>query len=383
MEARRHPAPSATSGRGLVTGRRSILVALIFLSTLAFAASLYVAADARLLSGTDAPAPATPTRTLLLRMAAALAVLAGLISHGRQSRRINRTAKLGVLGLAVVIVLILVGWAQIPPWGAVQNAIVGALVVLVSASAWSQVSGRAFWVCFSPLLGLVALSIVTFAQDGNYLFPWYNTWGLVAVIAIGALVVHRLGRSVTALLVVLLLAAVVLSTSRQALVGLALIGLVLIIHAPRLGSRLRFIAVLAGAGSIAYYVLSTNERLTDLGSVTADNGRSALFASAMDFISEHPFLGVSGSLSSGYDTGLAAVGLGWSTSVHNLVLDAWVRAGIVAALMAVLLLVGVCLTRSADGRRALSPIGVGALPFMLLGSQLLYLDSVEGSSTWA
>lgn len=159
-------------------------------------------------------------------------------------------------------------------------------------------------------------------------------------------------------------ATVVLSGSRGALVGLAVVVILLVV----LGSRSwkPLLAVLAGIAVAALAVPFTRDRLLGLTPMSGRTitGRGLLWRESLSLLSDHPLLGVGPS-----QFEIAIVGrhdLAWQQTIgpdnppgspHNLFLQAWSAGGLLLVIALIVLVVLVIRGGFAQHRAAASDLG--------------------------
>lgn len=352
-------------------------MALAFASSASLAVYLYLGGRERIATHVNLPAEATAGSTLALRVGAIFAVCAGIwgLTSG------GRFARTSYIGSIVLIAVLIVGtdkflWAGVP-LSVVSPTFTGSLVLLTFPAAWRLASDRQILVAISPLVGLCALSIVTYVTKHQYLFPWYNRWGLVAVLVVAAgvaLTTLSAWERVTLGSVGLL--SVMMSSSRQGLLALLLLAGVALLRIRGLRSRLRgFAYALIGVG-LVYSAVTASQRVEAVGGVTGSDGRNRLLHSAWSVLSHSPVFGLAGDKpNSNLTASLTSLGLGWSTSVHNFVLDVWLRGGLLSAVAAIVFMLAVIWPKHQRGRLT----GIVLLPFFMLGSELLYVSDTAAS----
>jgi O-Antigen ligase. len=259
------------------------------------------------------------------------------------------------------------------PWAVAAPMLAVIAVLLLFPTAWAHATDRQIVIALSPLIVLCALSVVTYLLNQEYLFPWYNLWGLIAVaVTAAAACLTSLPQKLRIGLVALGVLSVMLSTSRQALLAIFLLASVWLFQADELGTRVRRLAAGIIVIGLLYSAIGASARVEEAGGASNSDGRYALFASGWSVISRSPISGLGESTSnSDLKAALKTVGLGRDDSVHNFVLDSWLRGGVLAAVIAVMFILSVIWPRRRRGRFT----GLFLLPFFLLGDQLLYFDN--------
>lgn len=353
------------------------VMALVLASMASLAASFYLGGTARIASHVNLPAETTHGATVSLRLSAIFAVSAGILAM-TQGGTFTRVPYAGSI---VLLAALIIGtdkflWHGVP-WSVVSPTMTGTAVLLTFPAAWRLATDRQIVLAMSPLIGLCGLSVATYELQHNYFFSWYNRWGLVAVlIAAAAIVLTELPAWVRLALASVSVLSVMMSSSRQALLGMLLLAAVWLLRSKGVGSKLRGFAGAAIAIGVTYGAISASQRIEGVGGITASDGRGELLHSAWAVLSRSPLYGLAGDKpSQNLTSSLTSVGLGWSTSVHNFVLDAWLRGGLAAAVTATVLMIAITWPRRARGRQ----IGVGLLPFFMLGSELLYFGDTGAS----
>jgi hypothetical protein len=362
----------------LETGKASrAVIALAFASTASLAAALYLGATARIASHLNQPALGTPATSQADRISALCAVSVGIWTLAQR----GAFARAPYVGSIVLLAVLVFGaeeflWSGVPS-SVVNPTLTGTAVLLTFPAAWRMATDRQILLAMSPLVGLCALSVATYALRHEYFFPWYNRWGLIAVvIAAAAVALNELPTWVRLALASVSVLSVMMSTSRQGLLGILLLATVWLFRAKGLGSKLRGLAGAAMVGVLTYGAIAASQRLEGVGGITASNGRGELFHSAWSVLSRSPLYGLAGDKPNvDWTAALTSVGLGWSTSAHNFVLDAWLRGGLLAAATAIVLVIAVIWPRRERGRQ----FGVVLLPFFMLGSELLYFEDTSAA----
>lgn len=348
------------------------VVALIFASTASLAVAFYLGGTARIASHLNQPEVATHATTLAVRISALCAVSVGIWALAQR----GTFARAPYAGSVVLLAVLIFGaeeflWSGVP-WSVVSPTATGTVVLLTFPAAWRMATDRQILLAMSPLVGLCALSVATYVLRHEYFFPWYNRWGLIAVlIAAAAVALNELPAWVRLALASVSVLSVMMSTSRQALLGILVLAAVWLLRAKGLGSKLRGFAGAAIAIGVTYGSIAASQRVEGAGGITGSNGRSELLHSAWSVLSHSPLYGLAGDKpNSDWTSALTSVGLGWSTSAHNFVVDAWLRGGLLAATAAIVFVIAVIWPRRARGRQ----FGVVLLPFFMLGSELLYFE---------
>jgi O-antigen ligase len=346
------------------------VVVVSFISVLSLAIYFYLGAQARMALDPLLPAPATSETTLLLRFSGVCAGAAGLWSITKCGWRIRPAYAISIALLSsFVIGTELLLWSAAPVSTALPT-VTATAILLLFPTAWCTIADRQIIAVLSPLVTLCGLSVCTYVLSGQYLFPWYNRWGLIAAVLIATAVALR-DISTRARIAIVLVGglSVTLSSSRQALAAVFLLAAVWLLQTNSLGVKVRRLAVAAIAISLIYSVVGASERVEVAGGIGNSNGRDALFESGWSAVSRSPIYGLADDKpNSELGASLKSVGLGWSTSVHDFVLDSWLRGGLLAALSAIALIAAVVWPRYRRGRL----LGSVLLPFFLLGSELLY-----------
>ncbi len=285
------------------------------------------------------------------------------------------------VGSIVLLAALIVGaekfsWSGVP-WSVISPTVTGTVILLTLPAAWRLASDKQILVAVSPLVGLCALSVFAYILHGEYFFPWYNRWGLIAVlIAAAAIALTELPVWVRLALGGVGVLSVMMSSSRQALLAILLLAAVWLLRTRGLGSKLRGFAGASIAVGLIYSSIRASQRIEAAGGITGSNGRNELFHSAWSVLSSSPLYGLAGDKpSADLVSSLTTVGMGWSTSVHNFVLDSWLRGGLIAAVASVVFLVAVTWPHRARGRL----LGIVLIPFFLLGSELLYFGDTAAS----
>ena len=354
-----------------------ILAGLACASVAFLAVSLYLGAEARIASNVNLPPDATPGSVATLRLSAIIGAAAGIYAIDRLGLRL----RLPYLG-SVLLLCVALGASEVFLWhesslSSVSPILSGTVILMTFPVVFRDLSDRHIAFVFSPLMLLCAASVALTVLGDSYLFPWYNRWGLVAVLA-AALAVALTGLPDAWRLAALAVAvaSVTMSSSRQALLGIMLMAFAWVMQLGGFGPRLRGLLVAAIGGGAVYYAIGASARVEALGGVAGTNGRSELFESAQSAIISSPLAGLAGERGPGaFAESLTAVGLGWSASVHNFILDSWLRGGLVTAIGAVVFLVAVVWPPSRRGRL----LGVTLLPFFMLGSELLYFEDMTAA----
>jgi O-antigen ligase/polysaccharide polymerase Wzy-like membrane protein len=339
-------------------------------ATSCLALSFYAGGVARMAAIPKLPAPATPTSTLLVRLSAIAVVLAGLSVAGDRRTRLRVPYQLAVVALALIVVASeKLLWNGVP-LSAFKAIATSTVVLLVAPRAWKLMNDRQIAIVLAPLGALCVVSAATQVLQHRYLFPWYDRWGLVAAILAGVAAVGReLSPSVRIGLGGVAAVSVVLSTSRQGVVALLLVAAALLVRSRGIAPKARALALGAVGSAAVYATISAAPRLQALGGIHASNGRYALWSSAWSVLSRSPVFGLAGSKpTEDFTMALRYVALGWSDSVHDFVLDSWLRGGAAAAIAAVVFAGSVVWSSDSRGRT----IGLTLVPFFLFGSQLLY-----------
>jgi hypothetical protein len=339
-------------------------------ATSCLAISFYVGGVARMAAIAKLPAPATSTSTLLVRLSAVALVLAGLSVLGDRRTRLGVPYQLAVLALGVLVVgsekLL---WADVP-LTAFKATATSTVVLLVAPRAWKLLSDRQIAIVLAPLVALCVASVATQVLQHRYLFPWYDRWGLVAAILAGVAAVGReLSPTVRMALGAVAAVSVVLSTSRQGVVALLLVAAAILVRSRGLAPKARALALGAVSFAAIYTAISAAPRVQALGALHSSNGRYALWSSAWSTLSRSPVFGLAGAKpTEDLTMALRYVALGWSDSVHDFVLDSWLRGGAPAAIAALVFAATVVWSAHSRGRT----VGLTLIPFFLFGSQLLY-----------
>jgi hypothetical protein len=284
-------------------------------------------------------------------------------------------------GSVVLLMVLIVGtekfsWGGVP-WSVVSPTVTGTAILLTFPAALRLATDRQILVVVSPLVALCALSVLAYGLHHQYFFPWYNRWGLVAVlIAAAAVALTELPVWVRLTLGSVGVLSVMMSSSRQALLGILLLAAVWLLRAKGLGTKLRGLAGASIAIGLIYSSIRASQRIEAVGGIAGSNGRNELFHSAWSVLSRSPLYGLAGNKPNpDLVSSLTTVGMGWSTSVHNFILDSWLRGGLIAAAAAVVFVIAVTWPRKARGRL----FGVILIPFFLLGSELLYFGDTAAS----
>ena len=215
---------SAQSRPATMSCRRSVglsyvdvLAGLACASMACLAVSLYLGADARIESNVNLPPDATPGSIAALRLSAIVAVVAGIYAIDRRGFRLRLPYIGSVLLLGTVLVASGVLLWHESSLSGVSPILSGTVILMTFPVALRDLSDRHIALAFSPLLLLCAASTVLTVFGDSYLFPWYNRWGLVAVLA-GALALALTGLPngwrLAAFAVAI--ASVTMSSSRQA-----------------------------------------------------------------------------------------------------------------------------------------------------------------------
>ncbi len=351
-----------------------MVAAVVFGAVALLAVSFALGAFARIASGVDAPGPSTLLRKEVLWASTLLALTAGIIARpiDRPTTSFAYKAISGALG-GVLVVNELLGSFSIS-WQRFIPVVVGVMLLVIFPAAISALTEKERLVCLSPLIGLSFVSTLTVIAGGSYLFPWYNTWALTAVM-VGAVALTSavLPNWLRLQIIGFSAVAIVLSTSRQGMLGVALIALVFLARADNVGSRFRRVGVIGGLAAIVLQGIGSSERVSELGGFAADNNRLALVHSGAHVIASSPWTGLSGIREFGtFDEALRQIGLGWATSTHNFVIDGWVRGGFAGGLLSIAFVAIACWPGRFRHRGRI--LGVAMLPFFLLGDQLLFYE---------
>ena len=353
------------------------MMALVFASTACLAASFYLGGSARITSHINLPAEATHASTLALRVSALLAIGAGVWATAQR----GMSMRVPYVGSVILLALLIIGtekfsWSGVP-WSVISPTVTGTAVLLAYPAVWRLGTDRQILTAMSPLVGLCALSVATYVLKHEYFFPWYNRWGLIAVLIVAAAVaLAELPIWVRMSMASIGVLSVMMSSSRQALMGILLLAAVWLLRMKGLGSRLRgFVGAIIAIG-LVYSSISASQRVEAVGGIAGSNGRNELLHSAWSILSRSPLYGLAGDKpNSDFVSSLTSVGLGWSTSVHNFIFDSWLRAGLLAAVGATVFMIAVSWPRRRRGRL----LGVVLLPFFMLGSELLYFGDTAAS----
>jgi hypothetical protein len=352
-------------------------MALVFASTASLAVALYLGGTARIASHLNQPALGTHSASQAVRISALCAVSGGIWALAQR----GTFARAPYVGSIVLLVVLIFGaeeflWSGVPS-SVVNPTLAGTVVLLTFPAAWRMATDRQILLAMSPLVGLCALSVATYVLRHEYFFSWYNRWGLIAVlIAAAAVTLNELPTWVRLALASVSVLSVMMSTSRQALFGILLLAMVWLLRAKGLSSKLRGFAGAAIVIGLTYGSIAASQRVEGVGGISGDNGRSQLFHSVWSVLSRSPLYGLAGDKpNADWTSALTSVGLGWSTSAHNFVLDAWLRGGLLAATAAIVLLIVVIWPRRERGRQ----FGVVLLPFFMLGSELLYFEDTSAA----
>jgi O-antigen ligase len=365
-----------TKGGQVPLPARQLVHLLTLGSSVAIAGSMALAGRGRIRSGVNLPGAHTYGSQLFGRLAIALAVAAGLAGMLFLRRaRLPRFYAGAALGLLLIILTNYRFSGQHIGGHAYTAVVIGTAVLLCAPLGWAGLLDREIATAVAPLTILAAVSCVTYVLQGQYYFDWYDQWGLVAVI-IGCCAVALTELSLPTRLTMgaVSVASVALSTSRQALLGLMLVLAVTLWRSKGLTSTVSRVWGALIAGGIAYAAVAASSRVSQVGGVAGNNGRYALWSSGWSVIKQSPWRGIAGAhVDPDLTTALTTVGLGWSASVHNFVLDMWLRGGVLAAVLAALLILSVTFGRTRRGRI----FGLGVVPFFLFGAQLLYVDQAS------
>jgi O-antigen ligase len=362
----------------LETGKAShAVMALVFASMASQAVALYLGGTARIASHLNQPALGTHATSQAVRISALCAVGVGIWALAQR----GTFARAPYVGSIVLLVVLIFGaeeflWSGVPS-SVVNPTLTGTAVLLTFPAAWRMATDRQILLAMSPLVGLCALSVATYVLRHEYFFPWYSRWGLIAVlIAAAAVALNELPTWVRLALASVSVLSVMMSTSRQALLGILLLAAVWLLRAKGLGSKLRGFAGAVIAVGLTYGSIAASQRVEGAGGITSTNGRSGLYHSAWSVLSQSPLFGLAGDKpSSDLTSSLTSVGLGWSTSVHNFILDVWLRGGLLAVPAAVVFVIVVVWPRRPRGRL----LGIVLLPFLMLGSSLLYFEDTSAA----
>jgi hypothetical protein len=353
------------------------VMALVFASTASLAVALYLGGTARIASHLNHAVPSTHATTQAIRISALCAVCVGIWALAQRGT-FWRAPYVG----SILLLAVLVFGAEEFLWSGVPSSVVtptltGTAVLLTFPAAWRMATDRQILLAMSPLIGLCGLSIATYVLRHEYFFPWYNRWGLIAVlIAAAAVALNELPTWVRLALASVSVLSVMMSTSRQALLGILLLAAVRLWRAKGLGSKLRGFAGAVIVVGLIYGSIAASQRVIGRGGITSSAGRNELYHSAWSVLSQSPLFGLAGNKpSSDWTSSLTSVGLGWSTSVHNFILDLWLRGGLLAAAAAIVFVIAVIWPRSARGRQ----LGIVLLPFFMLGSELLYVEDTSAA----
>lgn len=368
----------ALRAKPLETGKAShAMTALAFASMASLAVASYLGGTARIASHINEPALGTHATSQAVRISALCAVSVGIWALAQR----GTFASAAYMG-SILLLLVLIFGAEEFLWSGVPSSVVdptltGTAVLLTFPAAWRMATDRQILLAMSPLVGLCALSVATYILRHEYFFPWYNRWGLIAVlIAAAAVALNELPRWVRLALASVSVLSVMMSTSRQALLGILLLAAVWLLRAKGLGSKLRGFAGAAIVIGLTYGSIAASQRLEGAEGITGSHGRGDLFHSAWAVLSRSPIYGLAGDKpNSDWTSALTSVGLGWSTSAHNFVVDAWLRGGLLAAMTAIVFVIAVIWPRRARGRQ----LGVVLLPFFMLGSELLYFEDTTAA----
>lgn len=370
-------APLAFRRASMSLSRSSLLAGLACASIACLAASQYLEANARIASHVNLPPDAAHGATAALHISAVIALVVGLWAIDRRGVRLRLVYAGSVSFVCTALVASEVLLWRDTSFSSLSPTLTGTLVLLTFPVALRDLTDRQILFVFSPLIALCAASLLLYVIESQYAFAWYNRWGLVAVLlgAAAAALTDLPHRWRFALLFVSVL-SVTMSGSRQAFLGMLLLTMVWLFQMQGLGARIRGLLTTAIGVGVIFSAISGSERVEALGGIAGTNGRSELFRSAWSAIMSSPLAGLAGDrVSPNLTEALAAVGLGWATSAHNFVLDAWLRGGIVTAIGAVLFLYAVVWPPSVRGRL----LGVSLVPFFMLGSELLYFGDTSAA----
>lgn len=361
--------PSSAHGRLLTTPALLTLAA-----STGLALTFFLGYRLRVASGVDAPAPGSAATKALEYGVFVLILAASALTATRN--RVPRAWLLSVAGIGgSCVAMMYLSPAASEPRTAVRYIVCSAVVAL-SPRVWMTLRPSALNLTLVPLEVLLLMSVPTYIISSEYLFPWYNTWGLVAALMLAhCLMTSGSRHSVRhAVLVGACLFGIALSTSRQGVLALALIALVAILSSRTFSQWVSRTAAVGVVALSVAYMLTTSDRLSSIGGLSSNNGRGDLFTAARAFIEQYPILGIGAvNVRTTYHDVLLLVGQGWSDSAHNIFLDSWIRGGILGAASCALLLI--TLLRVPSG--LLSPYAYAAvvtLPFFFLGSQLLFIE---------
>ena len=363
---------------GVAADRSRAPLLLLTMVMLLMAVGLFYGGIARTVSPTPgAPGPGSSIGTTLFRLATGIAAI-GAIATALRGSKISRTYVVSAVTLSSLIAIFAkLGWA-----GATlqdQAGVINATIALVAVPLlMSAISERQAFTALIPIVACVVFSTVSKLAGGEYYFAWYNQWGLYSSIVLAAgLRFTTLSRAPRVLLLVAGASGIALSTSRQALLAAAICTIYALVRSRNTTQRVRALGIGLAALFAGYELIGGSDRVAELGSVTDSNGRGSLWASSWEWIGHSPIYGLAGLGQTGTEhEALLRVGLGWSTSVHVFPLDAWLRAGVLG-LAAALAFVYALLRGSQRNHKYKTLLGLVALPFLLLGSELLYFDDLS------
>lgn len=352
--------------------------------TALLAAAFIVGSNARIASGIVAPAPSTHLQTILEQTAMVLAIVVGLTRRRVSQLQMVRPALVATTVALCTIICwnVAFGFSHVDRTTLTHVAEGGLLFVAV-VRGFAYMTPRQIGFVLAPLFAITAVSVgLWFINHNRYLFPWYNTWGLIAALLVGA--ICGLQTRITkrwSLAAAICIVAVLQSTSRQAMLAVVLIVVLLILRSANPGQRFKRLSIFLSLAFVGYVVISSTKRFAELGGVTSSNGRGSLLSSAWKAIQTSPWTGISADKFGGgsFQQILLTIGNGWSNSSHNFFLDSWLRAGVAAFGLAVILGWMVIRSERKSAGWAFSYSGIAALPFLMFGSQLLFYDNKEAA----